>query len=278
MRSPSVTTTPPAERHRVARDGRTVAVVIALTMLACGVAIAGREPLWDTTGQPTGTPQRPADVVVTPPPEFPVPGALPPEVFVIEPDEESATPAWLRWAIAAIGLVGILAAGVPLVRDLRRRGGRRRRHRGGRPTPPETTVARPSIAGTEDDAEVARHAVDAALEPLREPADTRAAVIEAYARMEQVLADRELGRRTPEAPREYLERVLRERGMPERPLTTLMALFEEARFSLHPIPQSAPRRALSELENARVTLAALDEHNRASHVPPQAQSSSSGAC
>ncbi len=245
-------------------------------MLVCGVAIAGREPLWDTTGQPTGTPQRPTDVVMPPPPTFPVPGALPPEVFVIEPDEESTTPAWLRWTIAAIG-VGILAAGVPLVRDLRRRGGRRRRHRDSRPTPPETTVARPSIAGMENDAEVARHAVDTASELLREPADTRAAVIEAYARMEQVLADRALGRRTPEAPREYLERVLREQGMPERSLTSLMALFEEARFSLHPIPQSAPRRALTELENARVALAAMDEHNRASHIPPHAQSSSSGA-
>jgi hypothetical protein len=229
-------------------------------MLVCVVAIASREPLSDTTGQPTGTHQRPADGVVTPPPEFPVPGALPPEVFVIEPDEEAATPAWLRWTIAAIGLAG-LAAAVPLVRDLRRRDGRRRRRRSGRQTPPETTAARPSSAGTEDDAEVARRAVDRALKPLREPADTRAAVIEAYARMEQVLADRELGRRTPEAPREYLERVLREHGIPERSLTTLLNLFEEARFSLHPIPQSAPRRALRELENARVALAAMDEHN-----------------
>ena len=206
-----------------------------------------------------------------------MPGALPPEVFVIQPDEESATPAWLRWTIAAIGLAGILAAGVLLVRELRRRGGRRRRPRSGPPTAPETTVAQPSSAGTEDNAAVARRALDAALEPLRAPADPRAAVIEAYARMEQVLAERELGRRTPEAPREYLGRVLRAQGMPKRSFTTLTALFEEARFSPHPIPQSAPRRALTELENARAALAQMDEHNRASHVPPQAQSSSSGA-
>jgi hypothetical protein len=236
---------------------RTGAVVIALTMLVSVVAIASREPLRGTSANPTETRQRP-DVVVTPPPEFPVPGALPPEEFVIEPDEESATPAWLRWAIAAIGLAGILAAGGLLVRELRRRGGSRRRRRGGRSTAPETTVAQSSSRGTEDDAEVARRAVDAALEPLREPADPRAAVIEAYARMEHVLAERELGRRAPEAPREYLGRVLRAQGMPERSLATLTALFEEARFSLHPIPRSAPRRALSELENARVALAVLD--------------------
>jgi hypothetical protein len=69
-----------------------------------------------------------------------------------------------------------------------------------------------------------------------------------------VLAERELGRRTPEAPREYLRRVLRERGLPEEPLTTLTALFEEARFSSHPIPESARRRAARELRSARAAL------------------------
>jgi Domain of unknown function (DUF4129) len=229
---------------------RTIAVAIALTMLVCVVAIAGREPLRGTTGEPTGTRQGSEDVVVAPPPDFPVPGALHPDVFVI--DEESAPPAWLEWAIAGLGLAGIVAAGLLLVRNLRM-GGRRRRRGGARWTAP---APEPSSAGTE----VARRAVEAALEPLRAPADARAAVIAAYARLEQVLAERELGRRTPEAPREYLARVLREQAMPERSLTTLTDLFEEARFSLHPIPQSAPRRALSELESARVALAAMD-HN-----------------
>jgi hypothetical protein len=76
-----------------------------------------------------------------------------------------------------------------------------------------------------------------------------------------VLAERQLGRRTPEAPREYLARVLREQGMPARSLATLTALFEEARFSQHVIPQSAPGRALSELENARVALAAVEKQH-----------------
>jgi hypothetical protein len=79
-------------------------------------------------------------------------------------------------------------------------------------------------------------------------------VIEAYARMEDMLASRELGRRDPEAPREYLGRVLREHGMPERSLTALTELFEEARFSPHPIPASTPGRARSELEAAREAL------------------------
>ena len=185
-----------------------------------------------------------------------MPGALPPEVFLIE--EEPGTPAWLRLDDRLLRSVGIVAAGVLFVRDFRcwavmARTGRPAGRRA------EGSGAEPPLAGTEDDAEVARRALEAALEPLREPVEPRGAVIAAYARMEEVLDERDLGRRTPEAPREYLARVLGEQGMPVRSLTTLTTLFEEARFSLHPIPQSAPGRARSELEKARLALAAREE-------------------
>ena len=49
---------------------------------------------------------------------------------------------------------------------------------------------------------------------------------------------------------------MRDQGMPEQSLTALTALFEEARFSRHPIPESARRRAASELNAARDALAA----------------------
>jgi hypothetical protein len=238
---------------------RSGAAVIALTMLVCVVAVAGREPLRDSGGDRGEALQRPAEVVVPPPADFPVPGALPPEVFVFE-EPEPGTPAWLVWTIGAIGAVGVVAAVVQLARALRGGWGgwRRRRRRPGRPAAP--AAASPAVSYEEQDAAAAQRAVEAGSEPLREPADARTAVIEAYARMEQVLAERDFGRRTPEAPREYLERVLREQGMPERSLTTLTDLFEEARFSLHPIPDSAPRRALSELESARRLLTRMDRH------------------
>jgi Domain of unknown function (DUF4129) len=234
---------------------RTGAVAIALTILVSLVAVAGREPLRDTGGEPAEAPQQPVEVTVPPPAEFPVPGALPPEVFVFEAPEPG-TPAWLVWTIVAIGVVGLLAAGVALFRELRRAGWRlpARRRRARAPSEARESGAEADLA-----ASTARRAVEAAAEPLRAPADPRAAVIEAYARMEQVLAERDFGRRTPEAPREYLGRVLRERGMPERSLITLTELFEEARFSLHPIPESAPRRALGELEKTRRRLSAIDE-------------------
>jgi hypothetical protein len=237
---------------------RTVAAAIAVTVLVSVVAVGGREPLRSTTGESPGTPQAPERVEEAAPPRS---GPLPPEVFVFHPEEDPGMPAWLAWLLAGTVLTGILTAGLLLARGHWLRALQRHRRRRTRRLAAASAAAEPSSTAAEDDPDAARRAVHAALEPLRDPADPRAAVIAAYARMEQVLTERALGRRTPEAPREYLARVLREQGVPVQSLTTLTALFEEARFSLHPIPHSAPRRALSELENARVVLATMDEQN-----------------
>jgi Domain of unknown function (DUF4129) len=227
---------------------RTVAAAIALTLLVCVVAAAGREPLHGAGGG-TGGESQSADDVTTAVPKRK--GPLPPEVFIIPPEEEFSLPPWVLWTIAGVVLTAVVVGGLLQIRGHRLWGfGRRRARR----APAESAAAEGPSAGPGDDAEVARRAVEAGLESLRDPADPRGAVIAAYARMEQVLAQRELGRRTSEAPREYLGRVLAERGMPERSLTTLTSLFEEARFSLHPISYEASRRALSALENARVAL------------------------
>jgi Domain of unknown function (DUF4129) len=159
-----------------------------------------------------------------------------------------------RWIVVLVLLTTLEAMAVLIVRALPSLGPLRWRRSTREPEPDEEE---PSGAVSEgEDANVAGRAVEAALEPLRAPADPRAAVIAAYARTERVLAEQELGRRAPEAPREYLTRVLGERGMPERSLITLTDMFEEARFSRHPIPDSAPTRALTELQHARAALAA----------------------
>ena len=224
---------------------RTAAVAIALTALASVVALAGREPVRGVPSAPEIA--RPAPerfVLITP--DFPVPGALPPETFQIE--EEPVGIGWLRWLLAAVGLILVLAVALVVLRN---RGAIRAWRWGRRRARTRLEPAEALARERDDDAIAARQAVDAALEPLRHPADPREAVIAAYARMQRVLATRELGRRTPEAPREHLTRVLAERGMPEGSLTTLTSLFEEARFSAHAIPESAPRRAREELEKAR---------------------------
>jgi Domain of unknown function (DUF4129) len=225
-----------------AMSARIGVAVIALTTLICVVAVTGGEPI-ARDGEPEPYIPTREDLVeagvITA--EFPVPGALPPEVFPPEaygigPPQP---PAWLPWVLVALAL---LWAAAGLVREVRagRIEWRPRRVAQDEPEP--------------DNAVVAREAIDAALAPLREPADARAAVIEAYARMEQVLAGRALGRREAEAPREYLRRVLGERGVPERSLSALTALFEEARFSRHPITESASRAAATELQAVRAAL------------------------
>lgn len=246
-----------------AEGTRTVAAAIALTLLISVVVIAGREPLRGTTEESGGTVQAPVDNRKAVPPAR---GSLPPEVFVFYPDEEFSMPAWVLWTLAGIVLTAVVAGALLQVRHRGLWGAGRRRRRRARGT--ATGAIEPSSASEADDAEVVRRAVDAAVESLREPGDPRGAVIAAYARMEEVLAERDLGRRKPEAPREYLMRVLHEQGMPEPSLTTLTALFEEARFSLHPISQAAPRRALSALENARLAFAAMDERNERGHGAP----------
>jgi Domain of unknown function (DUF4129) len=234
---------------------RTVPAVIAVTLLVSVVAIGGSEPLRGTTGEAAETPQRSPNVVVPPPAEFPVPGALPPEVFVFE--EDSGALEWLRWVMALVLLAALIAGTVLVVRALPGMAGLFRWQRTpGRSAPDEPPDEAAGATSEAEDADVARRAVEAALEPLRDPTDPRSAVIAAYARMETVLAERELGRRRPEAPREYLVRVLGEGDMPERSLTRLTAMFEEARFSRHPIPESAPGRARGELESMRAALAA----------------------
>jgi Domain of unknown function (DUF4129) len=242
---------------------RTAVVVTALTMLVGVAAIAGNEPLRRFALDPPPASRAELENIGVVTSDFPVPGALPPEVYPREAWGLDTGPdlTWLLVLMTAVGLVGLLAAALVLVpRILRWRPRlprlRWRRRRSGEPAAAEAAVVEPSPADAEADAEVARRALDAALLPLREPADARGAVIEAYARMEDVLASRELGRRIPEAPREYLMRVLTEQGMPERSLTTLTELFEEARFSPHQIPPSASARARDELETARQALSA----------------------
>ena len=246
------------------RHVRTAVAVIVITALVCVVAAAGDDPIRKRPGRyvPSHSELMEIGVISS---VYPLPGQLPPEVFPTEAFGVGppGPPAWLWWLLGAIGAAAVLWVAVWVVRELVRirwripRLGRPRwRSRRRARTAPASTPAVEPVQVVPDEAAVAREAVDAALAPLREPTDPRAAVIEAYARMEHVLAKRGIGRQTAEAPREYLERVLRDQGMPERSLTALTALFEEARFSRHPIPETARRRAARELNAARDALAA----------------------
>lgn len=143
-----------------------------------------------------------------------------------------ALPAWLPWTVLAIVVVAI-AAGVLLL--VRRR------------APPADEPSERSAA---------RAAVQAAIGALDTTADPRRAVIAAYVAMQGTLAEHGVARSPAEAPREYLRRVLVASSATEREARTLTGLFEEARFSTHPIPERVRELALSALASLRARLQA----------------------
>lgn len=104
------------------------------------------------------------------------------------------------------------------------------------------------------DEPVLAEAVDQALADLATVPDPRLAVIAAYARMERVLRARGLPRRPAETPLEYLDRVLRELGGQAVAVDRLTALFEEAKFSRHPIGEPHRHDAIAALEALRAGL------------------------
>jgi hypothetical protein len=141
----------------------------------------------------------------------------------------AALAAGIAAGIVAVAAIGVVAA-------------RRRRQR-------------PGLGELGARAAVAAGARDA-LEEIAIPADPRAAVLAAYARMEAALAQVGLGRRASEAPREYLARFEAALGVGRRPAERLTALFERARFSPHAIDEGLRAEALDALTALRTELEA----------------------
>jgi Domain of unknown function (DUF4129) len=141
-------------------------------------------------------------------------------------------PAWLPWTLLA--MVGIAVAAGVLVLWLRR----------------ERLVSEPA------EASAARAAVEAAIGALDAQTDPRRAVIAAYGAMQRELGEHGVPRSPTEAPREYLQRALTASRATEREARTLTGLFEEARYSTHPIPKRLREAALSALRSLQRRLQA----------------------
>jgi hypothetical protein len=141
-------------------------------------------------------------------------------------------PSWLPWTV--VGLVALAVAAGAFVLWLRR--------------------GRASAEASESQATSA--AVEAAIGALDADHDPRRAVIAAYAAMQGTLGEHGVVRSPAEAPREYLRRVLSERGATEREATMLTNLFEEARYSSHPIAEQVRETALSALRSLQGRLQA----------------------
>jgi heme/copper-type cytochrome/quinol oxidase subunit 2 len=136
-------------------------------------------------------------------------------------------PSWLPWTALGIIAVAVIAGIVVL------------------------WVRRPRRESTTPEAGATRVAVDAAIDALDSEADPRRAVIAAYRAMQRALGEHGVARRPTEAPREYLQRVLVASQANEREAKTLTGLFEEARYSTHPIPERFRELALTALQSLR---------------------------
>ncbi len=95
-----------------------------------------------------------------------------------------------------------------------------------------------------------------ALDDLRDDTDARRAVIQAYARMERVLAIHAVPRRPYETPVELLARALVELDIREPAIRRLTELFEYAKFSPHAVDQAMRADALESLAAIREDLLA----------------------
>jgi hypothetical protein len=140
-------------------------------------------------------------------------------------------PSWLPWVILAIVLTAVIAVAAWLLQQRVQ------------PTSDERS-----------DQSATRAAVQAAIGVLGSVDDPRGAVIAAYAAMERTLAGHGVARSPAEAPREYLRRVLAASSATERDARTLTGLFEEARFSIHPISEHVREIALSALGSLQTRL------------------------
>jgi len=145
-----------------------------------------------------------------------------------------ALPAWLPWTALAVGVIALAVVVVVLV------------------------LRRVRIVREPRERIPGHAAVQAAILALDSASDPRSAVIAAYAAMERTLAEQGVTRSQSEAPREYLLRVLAQGGEAGREARTLTALFEEARFSTHPISEQLRERAHAALSSLRSCCAALE--------------------
>jgi uncharacterized protein DUF4129 len=144
------------------------------------------------------------------------------------------------------GLVAIAAGALAVTAAFGYVGRRARPHRRRKGLEPRRPPGGPDAAS----------AVDDALAEIEAETDPRRAIINAYVRMERALDAAGFGRRAPEAPREYLGRVAGALDSDERAAHRLTALYEEARFSVHPIDEAMRAEAVAALRALRPEAAA----------------------
>ena len=93
-----------------------------------------------------------------------------------------------------------------------------------------------------------RRAMTAGLRELRAHTEPRQAIIACYARMEHLLEDHGVPALRHLTPQEYMGTALRGLDLPLDACAGLIQLFELARYSVHPLDDSARTTAIAHLE------------------------------
>jgi hypothetical protein len=92
-----------------------------------------------------------------------------------------------------------------------------------------------------------RRAVNAGLRELQSHADPRQAIIACYARLEHLLEEYGVPAYAHLTPQEYMGTALQGLDLPLEALAGLVQLFEQARYSLHPLDDTARAQATTYL-------------------------------
>jgi hypothetical protein len=109
-----------------------------------------------------------------------------------------------------------------------------------------------------------QRAVAAGLQELRTHTDPRQAIIACYARLEHLLTDYGVPAYEHLTPQEYMGTALQDFDLPTDAFAGLVELFELARYSLHPLDDTARCTAMTYLEQLQAHLQQDDTH--AAHV------------
>ena len=99
-----------------------------------------------------------------------------------------------------------------------------------------------------------RRAFTAGLRELSQHTDPRQAIIACYARLEHLLEDHGIPAYRHLTPQEYMGTALQGVDLPMDAFAELVALFEQARYSLHPLDNVARQAAMAHLETLKAHL------------------------
>jgi hypothetical protein len=99
-----------------------------------------------------------------------------------------------------------------------------------------------------------RRAVTAGLQELQQHTDPRQAIIACYAHMEHLLEDYGVPAYRHLTPQEYMRTALQGLDLPVDALGSLIELFEQARYSLHPLDDTTRKSAMTHLKTLKAHL------------------------